>query len=92
VARLAGLPEAVVERARAVLRDLEAAEDTHSPAGAKRLEDDAQLALALGSADSRLEMRRRQVLEELSKIDPETTTPLEALTALGRWREHLEDG
>ena len=91
VARLAGLPEAVIERAHAVLRDLEAAEGSHAAADAKRPKDDAQLALALGSAASRLEIRQRQVLDELSKIDPEATTPLEALTALERWREHLED-
>ena len=91
VARLAGLPQAVIERAHAVLRDLEAAEGSHAPSGTKRPKDDAQLALALGSEASRLEIRQQQVLDELSKIDPEATTPLEALTALGRWREHLED-
>jgi DNA mismatch repair protein MutS len=91
VARLAGLPKAVIERAHAVLRDLEAAEGGHAPPGAKPSADDAQLALALGSATSRQEIRQQQVLDELAKIDPETTTPLEALTTLGRWREHLED-
>ena len=91
VARLAGLPQAVIDRAHAVLRDLEAAEGSHAPSGTKRPKDDAQLALALGSEASRLEIRQQQVLDELSKIDPEATTPLEALTALGRWHEHLED-
>ena len=92
VARLAGLPGVVIERAHEVLRDLEAAEENHPKAGGAAATDPAQLVLALGGGDSRLNARQRQVLDELTKVDPDSTTPLEALATLGRWREALEEG
>jgi DNA mismatch repair protein MutS len=91
VARLAGLPGVVIQRAHEVLGDLEAAEESHPTASSKTSPDPAQLALALGGGDTRLNIRQRQVLEELAKIDPDSTTPLEALAILGQWREALED-
>ncbi len=91
VARLAGLPGVVIQRAHEVLGDLEAAEESHPTASSKTSPDPAQLALALGGGDTRLNIRQRQVLEELAKIDLDNTTPLEALATLGQWREAVED-
>ena len=90
VARLAGLPGAVIERAHEVLRDLEASEDAHLRAGQELPQDPGQLAFDLGGAGAKRDPRQEEVLGELAAMDPETTTPLEALTALGRWRARLE--
>jgi DNA mismatch repair protein MutS len=90
VARLAGLPTKVIERAQEVLHDLEAAEDTHSATGRGAEPSTRQLPLALGSGDSALRAHQKRVLEEMLKIDLDTTTPLDALAALGRWRQDLE--
>jgi DNA mismatch repair protein MutS len=91
VARLAGLPGTVIQRAHEVLAELEAAEKAHGKARPDLNEDPAQLALALGRADSRLEVAQQRVLDEVAKIDPDATTPFEALAALGRWRAQLDD-
>jgi DNA mismatch repair protein MutS len=73
VARLAGVPEAVVARARTLLAGLETGS---GPAARGAAPAAAQLAL-FPSADERL---RR----ELSALDPERMTPLEALATLAR--------
>ncbi len=91
VARLAGLPGAVIQRAHEVLAELEAAEDAHSKPNPDPNEDHTQLALALGGADSRLGAAQQRVLDEVAKLDPDATTPFEALAALGRWRAQLDE-
>ncbi len=91
VARLAGLPATVIERAHEVLRDLEAAEDAHSATGRGAEPSAGQLPLALGSSDSAMRAHEKRVLDEMLKIDLDTTTPLDALAALGRWRQELEE-
>ena len=79
VARLAGLPEAVVERAREVLARLEAGQMSASTA---RLADD----LPLFSAQVRRAAPEKQAGNELEKaiaeINPDEMTPREALEAL----------
>lgn len=82
VAKLAGLPPAVVERARAILSGLEKSE-REKPVAA--LVDDLPLfavqmrrpAPAVGPASEADKLR-----EELSTIDPDEMTPREALEAL----------
>ena len=78
VARLAGLPPSVIERARAVLRQLEET-DRRSPVHA--LVDD----LPLFSATYRAEPAAPDPLAELvDGIDPDDLTPRQALEALYR--------
>ncbi|HZP43115.1 MAG TPA: DNA mismatch repair protein MutS, partial [Candidatus Binatia bacterium] len=72
VARLAGVPDAVVARARALLAKLEAGEG-----GGGRRPTEATAQLSLFAADGAL---RR----ELAALDPERLTPLEALAVLAR--------
>jgi DNA mismatch repair protein MutS len=91
VARLAGLPTAVIQRAHEVLAELEAAEDAHAKPGSDANEDHTQLALALGGVGSRLEAAQQRVLDEVAKLDPDATTPFEALAALARWRAELDE-
>jgi DNA mismatch repair protein MutS len=83
VAKLAGLPAAVIERARVVLSELETSERERPAA---RLVDD----LPLFSAATRRQTAPAQVAgpdplrEALTTIDPDDLTPREALEALYR--------
>ncbi len=109
VAQLAGLPEAVVARAKQILANLEG--DELDPEGAPRLarraSDDAagasavhesdapdQLTLALASpaplsTDAPRPPEEETVLEALREVDPNATTPLDALALLARLHAEL---
>lgn len=81
VARLAGLPDEVVSRARALLREFEqGAPAPAPPAGG----DTGQLALFPATP--------HPVLEALAGLDPDVMTPLEALTTLHALRRRLREG
>ncbi len=81
VARLAGLPDDVVARARTLLRELE----QRAPA-APPPEGAAAGQLALFPAVP------HPVLEALAALDPDGLTPLEALNALATLRRRLAEG
>jgi DNA mismatch repair protein MutS len=90
VARLAGLPEEVVTRARALLREFEqGAPAPAAPTGA----DSAQLALFGGTSAQRTDESTppapHPVLAALAALDPERMTPLEALAVLDELRRQL---
>jgi DNA mismatch repair protein MutS len=90
VARLAGLPEEVVTRARALLREFEqGAPAPAAPAGA----DAGQLALFGGAGAAPPPppppAAPHPVLAELAALDPERMTPLEALARLDELRRRL---
>ncbi|MBW2243552.1 MAG: DNA mismatch repair protein MutS [Deltaproteobacteria bacterium] len=94
VARLAGLPSAVIERAREILARLE--EDELSPDGRPRLagqadgpQADAQLALFSTAGPDPTE---EEVLGELRALEPDDTTPRQALELLAAWRKRLGKG
>ena len=53
--------------------------------------DERQLSLALGSERNHGDAREDEVLAELRALDPARTTPMDALLALQRWRERLEE-
>jgi DNA mismatch repair protein MutS len=80
VAQLAGLPRPVVLRAQEILEELEAARDAR-PAP-RRTERSPQLPLFAPDA----ELRR-----DLAALDPNTLTPLEALTRLYELVERARD-
>lgn len=78
VARLAGVPREVVERAFAVLHELE-----DGPGGGTRLShlgerERGQLTL--------FDLRPSHLMEKLSELDPDRMTPIEALVALEELR------
>jgi DNA mismatch repair protein MutS len=77
VARLAGLPGPVLERAREVLEHLEAGRLDRVEESLHETEP-PQLDLFSPPAE--------EVLEELAELDPERLTPIEALAALDRLR------
>jgi DNA mismatch repair protein MutS len=89
VARLAGLPREVIERARQILRDLEG-RDVGSERGVGRhgrlpeSADSSQLSL--------FELARHPVVERLRSLVPEEMTPLEALALLAELKRQAEDG
>ncbi|MDJ0847415.1 MAG: DNA mismatch repair protein MutS [Myxococcota bacterium] len=91
VARLAGLPALVIERARELLRNLEGGE--YDAQGRPRLaappapgEPDDQLGLFAAPAADPAEA---EVLAALREVDPERTTPLDALTLLSTFQRRL---
>ncbi len=77
VAKLAGVPQSVVRRARVILEQLEAGEAVEAPKGAKAAPAEAQApAMDLFSG------LNNAVIEELRALDLNTLTPIEALTKL----------
>lgn len=86
VARLAGLPPSLVEKAKEVLKGLEEGELDRSGRSklARRSDHDGPQQMALfGGRDDRLR-------EELRKIDVSVLTPIEALNLLHRFTEEAK--
>ena len=75
VARLAGLPRAVTNRAWEVLQHLETDSRTLQPNSRGRRKAESQQLLLISSESSRIE-------EDLKKLDVANMTPLEAITKL----------
>jgi DNA mismatch repair protein MutS len=101
VARLAGLPETVLARAREILANLEGGE--LDPEGRPRLagpagegEGAAAPQLGLFEAEAPAPEAKRaletSVLEELRRVDPLRTAPLDALALLVRLVARLREG
>ncbi|MCC6642188.1 MAG: DNA mismatch repair protein MutS [Deltaproteobacteria bacterium] len=83
VARMAGLPERVVARARELLRELEG--QAGEPGRARDAGGGAQLGLfSTSPAPSGPSAQEAEALRSLRAIDPGRTTPLEALCELHR--------
>ena len=80
VAKLAGLPSAVISRAKEVLLALEAS------GGQKKQKKEQQLMLFDAQDDGEKE---EEVAQEIKQIDPNTLTPLEAISKLEQWRKKL---
>ncbi len=97
VARLAGLPDAVIERAREILHTLEEGELTAE--GVPRLAgggaapaEGGQLSLGLADgAASGASREERDVIAALRELDPDRTTPMDALLALRDLVARLRD-
>jgi len=83
VAKLAGIPSVIIDRARDILGTLErkerdVVEETQRGAG--------PLSRQLSLFDS----REREVIDALNTLQPETLTPIQALNELQRLKEKLE--
>jgi len=84
VARLAGLPTAVVARAKAILADLESERAALAAAGAVAAPaEPVQLGLFAGGSDP--------ILKDLAALDVGSTTPLQALNLLAEWQRLLRE-
>jgi DNA mismatch repair protein MutS len=93
VARLAGLPAPVIERARQMLRALESGELRMRELAEAGAETD-QLRLFDGGAPGAAAARtpaEREVLEALRSADPERTAPIDALLLLQRLCARLRE-
>jgi len=84
VARLAGLPEAVVQRARDVLHQLETGE---AAGKADRLVDDLPLFSAAARREAPKPTRPDGLAEALAALHPDEMTPREAMDALYRLKQ-----
>ena len=89
VARLAGLPRAVVERARSILHDLEGGALPGGVAAPGAARADAQLSLMLAPQRGPRRDRETALATALRELDPNTLTPLDALTWLAKQRAEL---
>ena len=79
VARLAGVPEAVIEKARSILASFESGE------GVAGMSDHAQLALFSNVPQHTADLptaESTELVERIAAIDAETLSPLEALNLL----------
>ena len=77
VAKLAGLPEAVIRRAKAVLAEIEIRQPGVLPSLAPQPEpeeDDGQITLGA--------FAEKAVMEQLRQLEPDTLSPIEALGLL----------
>ena len=77
VAKLAGLPEEVIRRAKAVLRDIETRQPQVLPSlveAPQEEADDGQITLG-GFAE-------KAIVDQLKAVDPNVLSPIEALTLL----------
>jgi DNA mismatch repair protein MutS len=107
VARLAGLPPEVLARARELLKNLEAGEfDEHGrPRLARRatatdkapaapVVDESQMGLFGGGGAGRARATgpQAEVLAALENFSVDTSSPLEALTAVAEWKRRLKGG
>ncbi len=81
VAKLAGLPNAVINRSREILQELEN-DDSPKPVKHREVEPDDQMSM--------LDLRSTQVCEALSSISVETLTPIEAMNELYKLKKLLE--
>ena len=81
MAKLAGLPDKVLRRARQVLTELEAGDGVRSTAPREEPEQ-----VSLGS------IGEGEVLDALRRCQPDTLTPIEALGLLYELKRRLEQG
>jgi DNA mismatch repair protein MutS len=90
VAKLAGLPESVLARSRALLEMLESGGSAPSPIPAKRTRGTPQLDLFAQPAA--VTTNDREVLDTLRGVDVERLTPLDALSLVARLKARIGQG
>lgn len=97
VAKLAGLPDDVVDRAKEVLKNLESEElnpSNNMPKLAKskkrklRRKPNNQLSLFVSSGE---DDNHQPIIDELKRLDPLSMTPLEALKELDRLKKMVDE-
>ncbi len=79
VAKLAGLPDSVITRARQILQELE---NNDAPRPVKTTVQDDQVSM--------LDLRSQQVCQALEALSVETLTPIEAMNELYKLKKMLE--
>jgi DNA mismatch repair protein MutS len=96
VARLAGLPDSVVSRARDILKNLESAEYNEyglpSIAGPGSPETRGSAQMELFGARRSPSRDEDTVIDEIRSVDAERLSPFDALLRLVAWKERLMKG
>jgi DNA mismatch repair protein MutS len=87
VARLAGVPEPVIERARRLLEELDEADINRNGRRRKQKPVEGQLDLFASNSLTRAE---HDVLDEIRNLDPSLLTPLDALNKLYNLQKKLK--
>jgi DNA mismatch repair protein MutS len=87
VARLAGVPQVLVDRAKQILRDIERDEDLAPRVSPPKSDDKPDGPLQLGLFHER---ELTPVEKRLTQLDPDETTPVDALLALHELRDLLD--
>ncbi|SHJ50161.1 DNA mismatch repair protein MutS [Thermoclostridium caenicola] len=87
VAKLAGIPDPVIQRARVILEELDEADINKNPKRKKEKPVEGQLDLF---ASSSLTKAERDVLDEIRALDPSNLTPLDALNKLYSLQQKLK--
>ncbi|NLW03350.1 MAG: DNA mismatch repair protein MutS [Clostridiaceae bacterium] len=87
VAKLAGIPDAVIQRAKIILEELEEADINKNPRRKTAKPVEGQLDLF---ASSSLTKAEHEVLDELRSLDPSLLTPLDALNKLYNLQQKLK--
>ena len=82
VAKLAGLPEKVVRRSRAILKELESAAPAPAAQASAPKEESDQLSFG--------NFAEQEVLEALRRAQPDALTPIEALSLLYELKQKLK--
>ena len=80
VAKLAGIPNVVISRAREILAELEAEGSAPAPAAVKEPDDQVSM----------LDLTGQQVIAALSAVTVETLTPIEAMNELYKLKKLLD--
>ncbi|MGV8078943.1 MAG: DNA mismatch repair protein MutS [Syntrophales bacterium] len=88
VARIAGVPEEVIQRAREILHNIENGE--FDEGGMPRLARGKRVSRKESNQLSLFEGVRDDLLEEIRAADPLNMTPLEALQRIQEWKERLK--
>lgn len=91
VAKLAGLPDAVIRRAQTLLAEYETAHGVSASGGKKELLPPAASSGSLpsGQTPPSLFSAEELVLDEILSADPDNLTPMQALQLIGRWKSSL---
>ena len=82
VAKLAGIPNVVISRAREILAELEAEGAVRQPKAAEAAEPEDQVSL--------MDLTGQQIIAALSQISVETLTPIEAMNELYKLKKMLD--
>ena len=88
VAKLAGLPKAVLDRANTILAHLEDGTVVSDPVPKKKEKPSVTAASLFGSGD----LFTQPVLDKLLKLDIMSMTPIEAISELYRLQEEAKQG
>jgi DNA mismatch repair protein MutS len=89
VARLAGLPQPVIDRARSILLDLESGDRPGGPTKPSRHSSEGQLSLLLKPPKGRRAEAEAELLRAFRALEPDSMTPIDALTWLVKSRASL---